>query len=177
MYSISLWNKATEIGSRLKSMAYQENISQEEYDNLKNENIKLKEELEEKNNKYQSLLNEIAQKESQKPLSENEIENYYNKICSDFKSFLLVFFPDDQDYIDFINEIFINVQNEKFFEKIYKLNQVIKPKIICEILINNKESIIKLIESKEEIINKIKNYSSSINKYKEENFEENDFNV
>ena len=71
----------------------------------------------------------------------------------------------------------INVQNEKFFEKIYKLNQVIKPKIICEILINNKESIIKLIESKEEIINKIKNYSSSINKYKEENFEENDFNV
>ena len=78
MYSISLWNKATEIGSRLKSMAYQENISQEEYDNLKNENIKLKEELEEKNNKYQSLLNEIAQKESQKPLSENEIENYYN---------------------------------------------------------------------------------------------------
>ena len=49
MYSISLWNKA--IGSRLKSMAYQENISQEEYDNLKNENIKLKEELEEKNNK------------------------------------------------------------------------------------------------------------------------------
>ena len=177
MYSISLWNKATEIGSRLKSMAYQENISQEEYDNLKNENIKLKEELEEKNNKYQSLLNEIAQKESQKPLSENEIENYYNKICSDFKSFLLVFFPDDQDYIDFINEILINVQNEKFFEKIYKLNQVIKPKIICEILINNKESIIKLIESKEEIINKIKNYSSSINKYKEENFEENDFNV
>ena len=177
MYSISLWNKATEIGSRLKSMAYQENISQEEYDNLKNENIKLKEELEEKNNKYQSLLNEIAQKESQKPLSENEIENYYNKICSDFKSFLLVFFPDDQDYIDFINEILINVQNEKFFEKIYKLNQVIKPKIICEILINNKESILKLIESKEEIINKIKNYSSSINKYKEENFEENDFNV
>ena len=159
MYSISLWNKATEIGSRLKSMAYQENISQEEYDNLKNENIKLKEELEEKNNKYQSLLNEIAQKESQKPLSENEIENYYNKICSDFKSFLLVFFPDDQDYIDFINEILINVQNEKFFEKIYKLNQAIKPKIICEILINNKESILKLIESKEE------------------NFEENDFNV
>ena len=91
MYSISLWNKATEIGSRLKSMAYQENISQEEYDNLKNENIKLKEELEEKNNKYQSLLNEIAQKESQKPLSENEIENYYNKICFDIKSFLLFF--------------------------------------------------------------------------------------
>ena len=97
MYSISLWNKATEIGSKLKAMASYENISQEQFDNIKNENKKLKEELDERNNKYQSILNDIAQKEAQKPLSQNEIENFYNKLCQDFKSFLLIFFPEDQD--------------------------------------------------------------------------------
>jgi chromosome segregation ATPase len=176
MYSISLWNKATEIGSKLKAMASYENISQEQFDNIKNENKKLKEELDERNNKYQSILNDIAQKEAQKPLSQNEIENFYNKLCQDFKSFLLIFFPEDQDYIDLINEIFINVQNEKFFEKIYKLNQIIKPKIFSEILISNKESIIQIIEEKEEIIEKINNYSTQINKNKE-NIEENEFNI
>ena len=147
-YSMSLWNKASEFAKTFGN-------SNEEINNLIKENENLKNELNNIKKKYENILNEITIKEHNKPLSNNEYENYYNKLILNFKNFLLIFF-DEGNFIDKINEIFINVNSENFFDKIYSLSKIIKPAIIKKIINENKEEIEKLLNFNEETNDEIK---------------------
>ena len=138
-YSMSLWNKASEIATNLKTFG-----NSNEENNLIKENENLRNELNNIKKKYENILNEITIKEHNKPLSNNEYENYYNKLILNFKNFLLIFF-DEGNFIDKINEIFINVNSENFFDKIYSLSKIIKPSILKKIINENKEQIEKLL--------------------------------
>ena len=80
---MSLWNKASEIATNLKTFGN----SNEEVNNLIKENESLKNELKNFKKKYENILNEITIKEHNKPLSKNEYENYYNKLVFNLKIF------------------------------------------------------------------------------------------
>ena len=148
---MSLWNKASEIATNLKTFGN----SNEEVNNLIKENESLKNELKNFKKKYENILNEITIKEHNKPLSKNEYENYYNKLVFNFKNFLLIFF-DEGNFIDKINEIFIDVNSENFFDKIYSLSKIIKPSILKKIINENKTQIEKLLNFNDETNDEIK---------------------
>ena len=78
MYSINLWSKATQLGSKLKdslqfSTEEKPLVEKEVYDKLKEEYEQLKKDYDEKSEKYNNIINEINNKnKKEENLSENE---------------------------------------------------------------------------------------------------------
>lgn len=141
MVSINLWGRVAEIGLKLKTMSTN-NLAEAE--DLKKENEYLKQELALREKKYQSLYNEIQLKESQEPLTDSQYEISYKQLGKTFKNFLLTFFTENI-FIEKVNEIFINIAHEKFFDNVYQLSQLIKPKIYFEFISAHQDQLAHLL--------------------------------
>lgn len=143
MVSLGLWGKVAEIGSKLKTMS---TTNMAETEDLRKENEYLKKELSLKEKRYQTLYNEIQLKEAQEPLSESQYETTYKKLGKTFKNFLLTFFTENI-FIEKVNEIFVNIAHDKFFDNVYQLSQLIKPKIYFEFISAHQEDLAHLLSN------------------------------
>ena len=157
MLSINLWNKATEIGSKLKdtlqiSGSDKPLIEKDIYDKLKEEYDQLKKDFDEKTKKYDLVMQEINnKKEKEENLSENDYKEFLNNITNKFKTYIINLFGDknNSNIEEEINLLFINTHKEDFDSKVNEYNKKKFENILINNLIsNNKEIIEDLIQCK-----------------------------
>ena len=160
MYSINLWSKATQLGSKLKdslqfSTEEKPLVEKEVYDKLKEEYEQLKKDYDEKSEKYNNIINEINNKnKKEENLSENEYKKNLEEIIDKFRKYIINIFGDEnnKDINDKINLMFINPHNEEFDKKISEYNKnKFENVLIQKYISENKEIISNILKENNDI--------------------------
>ena len=160
MYSINLWSKATQLGSKLKdslqfSTEEKPLVEKEVYDKLKEEYEQLKKDYDEKSEKYNNIINEINNKnKKEENLSENEYKKNLEEIIDKFRKYIINIFGDEnkKDINDKINLMFINPHNEEFDKKIIEYNKnKFENVLIQKYISENKEIISNILKENNDI--------------------------
>jgi hypothetical protein len=131
MYSLNLWGKATQLGSKLKesfqfSTEEKPLIEKEVYDKLNEEYEQLKKNFDEISEKYNNIINEINNKnKKEENLSETEYKRNLEEIVDKFRNYIINFFGDEnnENINNNINLIFINPHDEEFDKKLSEYNK------------------------------------------------------
>ena len=160
MYSINLWSKATQLGSKLKdslqfSTEEKPLVEKEVYDKLKEEYEQLKKDYDEKSEKYNNIINEISNKnKKEEKLSENKYKKNLEEIIDKFRKYIINIFGDEnnKDINDKINLMFINPHNEEFDKKISEYNKnKFENVLIQKYISENKEIISNILKENNDI--------------------------
>ena len=162
MYSLNLWGKATQLGSKLKesfqfSTEEKPLIEKEVYDKLNEEYEQLKKNFDEISEKYNNIINEINNKnKKEENLSENDYKKNLDEIIDKFRKYLINIFGDEnnKDINEKINLMFINPHNEEFDKKLEEYNKKTFENILIQKYISeNKELILNILneEKKDDI--------------------------
>ena len=123
---MNLWSLASNLKTNLTGT---DNTNENQI--LKEEIERLKKEIEEKETKYNNLVEEVHKKEV--PLEENEYEHLIDKIVKNNKAYLLSVLGKDKGLSDKINETFINPKKEDFIDNVSKLSSLIRPMMLKEL--------------------------------------------
>lgn len=131
---------------------------QQEYKDLEEKLKQSQQEIENKSNE----VKEITEKDRKlKSLAETSLQNL-NKIKQTFKQFFLLQLEDDI-FIDIIEATFKDTNTDAFFEEVYKLSKLIKPRVIFSLYsqILNKEDLAKRLNKYNlSLEDEIKNFQS-----------------
>ena len=162
MYSLNLWGKATQLGSKLKeslqfSTEEKPLIEKELYDKLNEEYEQLKKNFNEISEKYNNIINEINNKnKKEENLSENDYKKNLEEIIDKFRKYIINLFSDgnNQDINDKINLMFINPHNEEFVQKLEEFNKnKFENILIQKYILENKEIISNILNEQNDATN------------------------
>ena len=162
MYSLNLWGKATQLGSKLKeslqfSTEEKPLIEKEVYDKLNEDYEQLKKNFNEISEKYNNIINEINNKnKKEENLSENDYKKNLEEIIDKFRKYIINLFSDgnNQDINDKINLMFINPHNEEFAQKLEEYNKnKFENILIQKYILENKDMISNILNEQNEVTN------------------------